>query len=643
MQDNTIQKVGIWNRVSGNEQEYYARDNSFRNEWHFWADINKIAASSDRYRIVFMGESVARGYFYDPFFNCGSALEKMLTDGGGMDAEVIDLARTNHNLIEVQSISSEAMALNPDALVVFGGNNWIISVRNSLTEQDFGNMMKMLEGKDPSVLKNWFRQRSHELIESFFQHLYDIAISKNIPVVLVIPEFNLLHWQSSEEEQIVTHLPGERTKTWISARNKAEQALDREDWEAAEDFSRKMIDIDASHPLGYEWVARCLLEKGMHDEAGIFLKEALDTALYFRADSKPRFYSFMRESVLELASLYNIQLVDLSEVFAGHLEGKLPGAELFLDYCHMTYHGIQLSMEATANTILKINNKDKKEVDKAVIKNIKPADDVVAYANFCAAIHNGHFGQPYERLLSICTDALKASESIKDIMINYIDVVTRGMPNYFCKSFANIVGNDRIRQYNGGTGFLSKKGKKIMDLNLVDAIVTALKTFGYDVEEHINELRKKEHGAHIRKVNLLKSYYALNSNYDPAHKKSTYYIARDIASQFFLVAEGNKAVNIKLTYRNPNIGPSNQEVVLKFNNKVVLSMPASEKWFTQNLIINDNAVNDGMNYITISWPLAEKLTMNEAKQNSEHALFDYSFPVLGEIYLFTASQNDEEE
>jgi len=101
MQDTTVQKIGIWNRVSGNDHEYYARDNAFRNEWHFWADINKIAASSDRYRIVFMGESVARGYFYDPFYNCGTTLEKMLNDGGGMDAEVIDLARTNHDLAEV--------------------------------------------------------------------------------------------------------------------------------------------------------------------------------------------------------------------------------------------------------------------------------------------------------------------------------------------------------------------------------------------------------------------------------------------------------------------------------------------------------------------------------------------------------------
>src|SRR5262245_21445068 len=46
--------------------------------WHFWANVQKIPAKGQRQRIVLLGESVARGYLYDPQFNPAMALQAMM-------------------------------------------------------------------------------------------------------------------------------------------------------------------------------------------------------------------------------------------------------------------------------------------------------------------------------------------------------------------------------------------------------------------------------------------------------------------------------------------------------------------------------------------------------------------------------------
>lgn len=640
----TNSRIGIWDLAADNGQDYYVRNTAMRNEWHFWADIKKIARTSDRYRVAFLGESVARGYLYDPFFNPGSALEKMLQNSGMENVEVVDLARVNHDLDEVSQLATECMELNPDALVIFGGNNWIVSVRRSIEESDYKEMLKLLKGKGMSVLKTWFRQRSHAIIEAFFEHLQHLSRKKNIPVILVVPEFNLLDWQSNEREHALTNLGGDTTKQWLEASKNAEDAFEEKDLDKAEKFSREMITLDPTHPLGYEWVAKCLLQKDQNSEAREFLLEALDTAIYSRAVAKPRLYSFMRESALALAPEYDIHIVDLPEIFNQHLGGKLPGQSLFLDYCHLSTEGIQLSMEATANSILSLATGQSKTIDKEMVRSIKPAAEVEAYAIFSAAIHNAHYGQPYHRLFSLCKDALDTSLQVKDLMLNYIDFATRRLPNYFCRSFKNVMGGKATTQYEGGKGFLSRPGAKIMDIYLVDAVVEALKLHDCDVEKEINELRKTEHGAHNRKVNLLESFYASDSYYTSNFLKRPYYQFRGAASRFFLVTEGNRPVFIQLTYRNPNARGEN-DIVLRINNKVIDTVPAVRTWNTVSFSIDASLVNDGVNTITINWPPADA---NQAEPNSrayksEQGMLEFSFPVVGEIHLFTALQAGENE
>src|SRR5262245_35905316 len=51
-----------------------------------WADVERIEPKGRRKRIVLLGESVARGYFYDPEFNPAMALRSILANAAGIDA-----------------------------------------------------------------------------------------------------------------------------------------------------------------------------------------------------------------------------------------------------------------------------------------------------------------------------------------------------------------------------------------------------------------------------------------------------------------------------------------------------------------------------------------------------------------------------
>src|SRR5262249_11205096 len=93
---------------------------------------------SARKRVLLLGESVARGYLFDPWLTPAVVLERMLNgalreqsgrDPSGGDhtddgIEGVGLARTDLTVREPVPLLPVAPPLEPDALVLFAGNNW---------------------------------------------------------------------------------------------------------------------------------------------------------------------------------------------------------------------------------------------------------------------------------------------------------------------------------------------------------------------------------------------------------------------------------------------------------------------------------------------------------------------------------------
>src|SRR5437899_1853584 len=72
-------RVGIWDRKKDGDRSHFVRSLDTSAEWQYWARVGRIGARMPgKCRVVLIGESVARGYLYDPQFTPAMALETIL-------------------------------------------------------------------------------------------------------------------------------------------------------------------------------------------------------------------------------------------------------------------------------------------------------------------------------------------------------------------------------------------------------------------------------------------------------------------------------------------------------------------------------------------------------------------------------------
>jgi len=632
--------IGIWKPEWVDGEQYYVRDTAKRLEWYFWAKNHKITPKGDKTRIIYFGESVARGYLYDPHFTPADLLEKVVNSTGDLNAEVVDLARVNLGLDDLFEVINASLALKPDAFVIYAGNNWIFTFRNSLTEAEFKEIEEafLAEGFEATkaVLEKKFEQR----VIAFLEYISRVSKEHNVPVVFLIPEFNLLDWKSGPMEQIMPGLPDGKNDEWLRAKEQAEQALAAGDFDTLETQARLMIDLDSSNPLGFEMVGECMLKKKDWETARQYLELGRDTGIFSRIASKARTYQVVRRTLLREGEKYGLQLVDLPEIYKEYLSGQLPGKNLFLDYCHISLEGIHVSMAPAAQRLLSVLAKREMDWKDLILTDYRPDNDVVAVAHLCAAVHNAHYGQPYDIIYHHCLEAVQASPIVNDVMLYYVDFVTRRCATKFCKSHEELLKTGVLTQYEGGLGFLHGRDRKIMDLDLVEGMINALASVGIEVREQVEQLRIDEHEVPDEgSVNLLNSLYQANS-YDQFIKEETLFMqARAIQSSFHLVVRKGTSLQLKLTYRTPTRQYANSKVSATINGIPVAEFPMSADWTTQVFTLPDDLLVDGVNKLVINWPTFQ----DYKKPEKIFSFIDAMFPVLGEIHTFTVSKNPVSE
>ena len=116
--------IGIWEPRMEGDRIWFERSEARSGEWSLWADVPRLEPRGERPRVVLLGESVARGYFYDPSYTPARVLEELLAAHGVPGVEVIDLAKNDLGAQDLQALLLSALALQPDAFVIFSGNNW---------------------------------------------------------------------------------------------------------------------------------------------------------------------------------------------------------------------------------------------------------------------------------------------------------------------------------------------------------------------------------------------------------------------------------------------------------------------------------------------------------------------------------------
>ena len=591
-------RVGIWEAQDEAGGRAFVRVSSGE-PGYFWANVQEIPPKGLSPRVVLIGESVARGYLYDPHFTPALALQKMMDAACGTgEIEVVDLGRTDLMHEPLRELITQSLHLEPDVLVIFAGNNWHPLFKPS--EEQLLHMSYAFRSTG-----SW--RGVKESCESFLiantrktlRLLGEVTRERDIPVVFVLPEFNLADWTT--EYDCPPLLNSDQTEEWLGTKAEAEQLLNSNDWEQAESLGERLLQLDqGTTAAGPNILAEVSQKRGDHQAAKTFLEMARDAMVCWLIRETPRCYSVIQQTIREAAAAHGIYLVDLPCEFSKYLDGQAADRRLFLDYCHLSLEGIRISMALTAEKLLPLlkypthSSKVLAQVDMNVSANVN------AVAHFLAAVFDGNWGQRMDVVRHHLRKALEYDRGIVRMMQLFLDLHIRRVPSSLCRSYEQLcelpnltaiiaLYNDSLRE-------------KFLNTNLVNAIGDALEEIGVPARPQIERLIIKEHGVKntVNLVNTLystRSYLRLFVDFRPEFYKAT---ARN--TTFLLVCDKPEPLKFSITTKVPNVSAS-ETISLRLNGTPIAEIAATDRWTTSTCLASAGLIHPGLNQVELRWPM----------------------------------------
>ncbi len=640
-----VDRVGIWERRRG--EAHFARRMDRAREWNFWANAARIEPKGRKRRVVLIGESVARGYLYDPQLTPAMVLQAILERRMGEEVEVIDLARTDLRF-EVGELARAALLLEPDAVVLFCGNNWNVPFEPPVAERALVNSMVRAEGIPG--LKRFVEEKIAARGRSLVSEVSSLYRARGIPVVWLVPEFNLGDWRDPVTH--APHLPGTANRDWLEHWQAARRSFDAGDLQQAAEQARRMVEIDQGVvAAGLYLSAECSARAADSPAARRFLELARDAVIWdVSRHVTPRPYGVVQEVLRAAASRPGSTVVDLPQVFRDYLGGAIPDRRLFLDYCHLTATGIRVAMAAAASHVLRAQRVEA-SWSELIDERIALSPQLEAEAAFLAAIHNAHWGQGRDIVHHYCSLAARTWPAIAGVMTRFIEIQTRRAPMLMCRATEELAGiaSQQIQRY------ILYGDDQRLDRLLTDAVAGSLEEIGVEAREGLELLRREEHSLTRGRTDLLDFYYSSDSRQpqeamwamprqegDGRFEKSDFYRAYGLDSRFVFVGDAGRPVQLLLTCRLPGGPALRARLLLSVNDLPQAELEIGGAWETWELTIPGEAVREGVNEVALRWPLPELAGLSgEAELAQAFADPELTapelFPCFGEIHAFTAT------
>jgi len=645
-------RVGIWERKSKEGKSYFARRLDRANEWNMWANEGRIEAKGTKRRIVLIGESVARGYLYDPLFTPAKVLEKILkphfSEAG---IEVIDLARLSLLQNELLELAHSALALEPDAVVIFAGNNWGLGFSSSVNDTDYRrSVATVARERGVAGLKRFAEERLKHEIQQLVKTVASLYQAQEIPLLWIIPEFNLRDWRDPETN--APYLTQSANREWMALWQEARQALQNDDLTAAATCAEKMVELDQGICVaGLYLLADCCRRTGDHQTERHYLERARDALIWDNTGYVPsRSYTVVQATLRDEVAKYGNEIVDLPLLFNEYLNGELPDRRLFVDHCHLTSEGIRLSMAAAGQRLLQTLCGTAPRWSALADKQIAPSREVEAEAAFLAAVHNAHWWQASDLVDYFCQRAVEHSPKVVQMITTFSELQTRRPPMLMSRSAEQFskLGAGLIQFYT------IQYSKQLLDEVFLNAVERATEKLGVD-RKHLERMQQQEHSV-VRKANNLLDYYYCSAARQPRElmwafavqgmspllkMRSDYYKAYGLTSRFVFVGEPDCPVDLRLTCRLPQGSRAADDIAIEVNGTRFGELSINRHWETWQISVGEELVRDGLNEVVIHWPLPEF-----PDQQTLDAMFDHLvdegiypdfYPVFGEIHTFVAS------
>jgi hypothetical protein len=609
----------------------YEPSTALREQWPNWAKIHSIPLKGERKRVLLLGESVADGFSYSPGFRPAQALEIALTTALGEPVEVVDLARSDLSASELAGLAGAAPSLEPDALVVFAGNNWSVHDR-----QDRHLEATSLREQGALGLKALREQRLAALTDALLQQFTEL--STRLPIVLVIPEINLADWRLDAEADS-PWLPAGRNRRWLECRAAARCALASSRFEEAAALASEMVELDGGTAAsGWTLLADCARAGGDLAAARTYLERARDAHIWDYTHQTPRALSLTQQALRGCALPCRIAVVDLPHCFAAWRDGELPDRRLFLDYCHLTSEGIRVAMAATALEVSALldSGRPLPRLESLVTAVPPPSDELEAMAHFIGALHSAHWGQSSPFVSYLCHEAARRCPEIAQAMRAYLELQTRRAPIWACAAAERLVASASPFPL----GYIQNQAR-LFDPVLLPAIADALENNGLPSRAFLEELRKEERALSERPRDLLDPYHRASwMDLDWLEWPSHFRRAYSPVSRYPWVSRTQREVVFALTCRRTGEnGPG--ECQVRINGTCIAHRPLSATWSTLHFSAPADLVQNGVNWLEIHWPL----DLPDDREEIEHIALEHEhgrlvplLPVFAEIFSLSAVQ-----
>ena len=337
-------------------------------------------------RVFVLGSSAAMGT-PDPAFGLARFLQAMLQQQyPDVRFEVVNAAMTAVNSHAVVNIAQDCLRRQPDALVVYMGNNefvgpygpatifsrfapsrhlirWSIAAKSTRIGQLVEGAIRLMppgeegphrwQGIEMFLSKEVppDDHRAEVVYRHFQQNLEQLcraATKAGVPVLLCTVATNLKDFPPLASAHRAGLSEAERTRWEQLVQSAARHAADRQYHAAIEELC-EALEIDGTHAETHYRLAQCYLPTGQAEKAAEHFRLARDCdALRFRADSR------INQVIRQVAAKYaqqGVVLVDAEAQFAAASAGGLgiPGDEWFYEHVHLKPEGNYL----LASTVLK--------------------------------------------------------------------------------------------------------------------------------------------------------------------------------------------------------------------------------------------------------------------------------------------------
>ena len=622
-----------------------------------YATRKRIVAQKDpsTRRICFFGESVAAGYLYAPHLTPALVLERQLRAvRGGEGYEVIDLARTNETLGALVTTVERAMQLEPDALVLFIGNNWTLLetpyvssyVPSVQARQQYG--LALHEAGVLGPIERAARQVLDKAAAAL-DRIGEIARAVSIPVVLIVPEVNLADW---ETRQPPVWLPGDATARWYRLYDEALGHLEREDWAGAATSAHALIDLDgATCPSSFRLLARAYEGAGDLAQAEAACRAEIDANQYATLCflSAPQATQMAQALQRRAARQHGFAAIDLPKVFAEYTGSPMPGRRLFLDYCHLTIEGMQVAMAATTAEVVRLFGEDggswKALVRLLPAPSIAPEAD--ATAKFGAAIHCAHrlsmVGERASLLAYWCRAALNASPGIEQAMLDFVAVRTAWCPAVLTEAQQRNYASPYRLTFQHGWHY------DYLDADVIKAVYAVVGPAAQaEIRRMLLARRLPSEGVdlvyppfYLREP--LEQFYPAVMAFEDLGQRATYRAPWPV-SRFCLIDDATRDVELTLTARLPTIAGMSPRpkgsVAVMINGAEVDVVAVGARWSKATVRLARRMLREGINTLSLHWPLPSvpgEAALQAAAGQLELGREADVHPVFGEVFSLVAT------